>query len=160
MRKPCSHLISAFAFFFDLCRQMQRLSMSTIICCHSTHSRSLSQTQTFSVNKAKIFHVLRSVLYLSVCLCVAVGPRRQLRRTSYDLTFVEPKRNPTHKRSNIHENLRCIDLKGTNSFMERSRTAIQVCKTRARVVSLIQKHIKSRHVVSCGVMLVYKLDSN
>ena len=33
--KPCSHLMFAFAFFFDLCRQMQMLSMNTIICCHA-----------------------------------------------------------------------------------------------------------------------------
>ena len=36
--KPCSHLTSGFVFFFDLYHQMQMLSMSTIICCHRTHS--------------------------------------------------------------------------------------------------------------------------
>ena len=36
--KPCPHLTSAFAFFFDLCSQRQMLSMNTIICCHRTHS--------------------------------------------------------------------------------------------------------------------------
>ena len=36
--RPCSHLTSAFAFFFDLCRQMHTLSMNTIICCCRSHS--------------------------------------------------------------------------------------------------------------------------
>ena len=36
--RTCSHLTSAFAVFFDLCCQMQTLSMNTIICCHRTHS--------------------------------------------------------------------------------------------------------------------------
>ena len=35
---PCSHLTSAFTFFFDLCRYLQTLSMNTIICCHRTIS--------------------------------------------------------------------------------------------------------------------------
>ena len=54
--KPSSHLTSAsaFAFFFDLCYQMQTLNMNTTIYCHRTHSWSLMQTQTqkFGVNKA------------------------------------------------------------------------------------------------------------
>ena len=50
--RPCLHLTCASAFFFDLCRQMETLSMNTIICCHRTHSRSLTRTQTSSVNKA------------------------------------------------------------------------------------------------------------
>ena len=33
--QPCSHLTSAFAFFFDFRCQIQ---MKTIICCHKTHS--------------------------------------------------------------------------------------------------------------------------
>ena len=32
--KLCSHLTSVFTFFFDLCCQMQTLSVNTIICWH------------------------------------------------------------------------------------------------------------------------------
>ena len=51
--KPCSHLTSVFAFFFDLCWQRQASSMDTIICCHRPILGSLTQThtQTLSVNK-------------------------------------------------------------------------------------------------------------
>ena len=47
--KPCSHLTPAFPFFFDLCRQMQTLSMNTIICCHINHSISLTLNDLFTL---------------------------------------------------------------------------------------------------------------
>ena len=52
--KLCSHLTPAFAFFFDLCHQMQTLSMNTIICCHGTHSWSLTQTQTQTLSANRL----------------------------------------------------------------------------------------------------------
>ena len=54
IRKPCSQLTSTIAFFFAFCCQLQALSMNSIICCHRSHSWSLTQTQLQMSNVNKV----------------------------------------------------------------------------------------------------------